>query len=147
MKKSEMLEEIRTICSAIKKCLEDSEIKEKHFFVHPESSELTAAIIKEAHQWLMGLYRLEYKEYLDIKSKAPESQWRAYKMFDMGSAQEVKLLKQAIKKVRAKIINKNKPIFFKKGKVNVLVEQRKKKTKSRASGNKKSTKTKQENGD
>jgi hypothetical protein len=116
-----MLEEMTLKCGAIMTTLgeEDVTIKVDQLHIPEDADQLRADFIRPAYYWVGSLYETEYAEVKRIKDMQTAEMWARYKKWGgFEDYREVLLLNAALSELRAKIVSRSRPDFFKKSKRN-----------------------------
>jgi len=119
LSKESMLEEMRLKGGAIMATLmeEDVKIKPDHLHIPEDGMKFLADFIRKAHHWLVAVYDAEYAEVRRIKKMQPDEMWARYKKWGgFEEHREVVLLNNALVTLRAKLVSRERPDFFKKSK-------------------------------
>lgn len=124
--KSDMISQIRLMWSVVREFHERLSIQEETFDL-PESDDLQIlhmTFIREGYKWLKDVYETEFLAFHKVWKLIPQAQWESYdRMPDMDDLQEVILLKKAKFVLRGKIVGRDRPDFFKKGKLNGKIKK------------------------
>jgi len=94
---------------------------------------LPITTIREAYKWLRQIYTHNFKdEIYKVRELLPKMLWKRYEDWgDFTDHREVKMLQEVQTRFRGLLISKDRPIFFKKGKIRAEIKRlRKKKTRT-----------------
>lgn len=119
--KESMLEEMRLKGEDMITLLtkEDVSIKPDYLHIPKEATEFRADFIRPAYYWIGHLYKTEYVAVQRIKKMQTAEMWARYKSWGgFEDYREVLLLNAALSELRAKIVSRSRPDFFKKSKRN-----------------------------
>lgn len=125
--KSDMITQIKLRWSVIRTFAEWLSIKEESFDL-PESEDihrLHVTFIREGYRWLKDVYEKEFAAFHKVWKLIPPKQWHTYIMMgDMDDLQEMILMKKVKFNLRAEVVGRNRPDFFKKGKLNGQIKKK-----------------------
>lgn len=117
--KQKMLTEICVEMKTMSSIFDQIAVKSDHFdfVLDPFKLEiLPLAIIKEAREWCRELFTVEYAKILSIKKLLSDELWKRYELWGgFEEHRECVMLREALDQFRKKIVDKNRPIYFKKG--------------------------------
>lgn len=103
--------------------LEDAHIKPDHLAIPEHCDELRADFIRPAFYWLGSIYENEYRDVVKFRKQQPDHIWARYKKWgEFEEYREVRLLKEKINVLRAKIVSRDRPDFYKKSKRATLLK-------------------------
>ncbi len=106
--------------------IKDAHLKEGCLDLHKDVADLPHTVLKQGHDWLRDLVRINYTAIMNIRSLLPAEIWERYEKWeDFEDHREVKLLKQAYEVFRKKVNHKDRPILFKKTYVRKLLREQK----------------------
>lgn len=118
--KAFLLEDMRRKAGEIMAVLvgEDVSIKPDHLLLEDgDIDHLKITFIRPGFYWIRGVYEEEYEEVNKIKKLLPDHLWARYKSWGgFDEHREVVLLKDALIKLRAKVVSRDRPDIFKKSK-------------------------------
>jgi hypothetical protein len=124
---SGMILEIKKLTSKIKTLFLEAGIGENYFTFPDDAKHFDGKVLEEALKWTKELFIKEYKDVQTIKSLLTEEMWTRYMAWeDFSDHREVVLLNEALKKLRKKVVNGQRPDLFKRERVKVFLNRLKK---------------------
>ena len=123
MKKVEAIEEIIDRYYIINKEIQECKAS---LYLDERMEELKYPMIMEGLKWLRSILKNEYHEIQKVLGLLPDKIWKQYTiMGDCDDLREMIMLKDARVAFRKAIVNRKRPILFKKGEVkNALKKKR-----------------------
>jgi hypothetical protein len=125
--KHDMLTQMRLMCTSLTKFHEQLKIKEDTFELPKLEllEPLHVNFIREGFKWIQKIYQEEFLKFNNVWKLVPPEQWARYRyMPDVDDLREVVMLKEATHKLRTKLVSRDRPDFFKKGKLNGEVKKK-----------------------
>ena len=125
--KHDMLTQMRLMCRSLTDFYEQLKMKEDTFVLPPldELEILHATFIRDGFKWIQKIYQEEFLKFNNVWKLVPPEQWARYKMMpDMDDLREVIMLKEATFALRTKLVSRDRPDFFKKGKLNGQIKKK-----------------------
>ena len=98
----------------MKAILEEAKIKITHIQIPDETGSIPEAILEEGHSWLEAIYQHQFARCQETKRLLPEDQWNHYRQMDMEDTIEMTELRQRLRDLRGAIINKDRPVLFRR---------------------------------
>ena len=120
--KESMLEDMHLKGGAIMVLLleEEVQIKPDQLHVPEDGADFRAGFIRAGFKWINEVYENEYAKVTRIKKMQPDEMWARYKKWGgFEEHREVVLLRDALSVLRAKIVSRSRPDFYKKSKRDV----------------------------
>lgn len=119
------IDKIKALLTEMQPLMTKGKLRENYFHIHEDATQLPAAIVREALQWLVAVYQDTYIKVLKVWKLCPEEVWKRYETFkDFGAHAEVILLNQKLAAYRAQMHKR--PVFFVKRKVNAIIKRQSK---------------------
>jgi len=119
MKKLDIIVELETMGTAIMELLirEGAVIKLKHLEVPENADHYKAEFLRDAHTWLEDVTKTQYAAARRIYAMQTPEMWARYKNWGIfDEHREVILLRKATNELRARVVSRARPDFFKKSK-------------------------------
>ena len=116
--RSEMVAILRTMAHKMQPILIEAKIKPSHIEIPAESDNIPLVCLEEGILWLQGIYNGAYHKVTIVKKLLPEELWQHYRLMDMEDTIEIQDLNKSLRVLRDAIINKLRPIVFRKVKFN-----------------------------
>lgn len=134
--KKEYIERISEIVSEYSETLKRADLE---LYLPNCLSEVSGDLLHDAYMWLKDHVRIPLESYAQIRRLCSEDVWRFYEtMGDCDDLAEVKLLTRARIDLKKVIVDRNRPILFKKGKMNEWFKKLEKRNEKHAKSVKKS---------
>ena len=96
-------------------------------FDFPDTEELLKLhvnIVRAGFKWIKEIFETEFVGFTDVWTLIPPEQWARYAVMpDMGDMPESILLRKAVFALRTKLVGRDRPDFFKKGKLNAAIKK------------------------
>ena len=106
--------------------LKYAKIKEGHLAISEKALQLPVTMIREACHWIENLFQCEFHGYKKVRKLCTEEIWERYLSWeDFADHREVVLLRKAIFLLRKAVVSRQRPDFFKKGKVDAALKVKK----------------------
>ncbi len=136
MKKEEMLRTMRMYAHDMKASLGECESLKTDILDVPEDADkLKADFIKSGYKWICEIRIGAWKVYRDVKILLSEEQWERYKNWgSMEEHREMVMLRESLVALRKAVKHRDRPDFYKKGKLNAALRKHAGKSKTKSKG-------------
>lgn len=125
MKKDEMLRTMRMHAHDMKGAIAECEgLKDDILDVPDDAEKLKVDFIKPAYAWICELRTIVWKKYRDVKNLLSDTLWERYKQWGgFEDHRECVLLRESLVAFRKAVRHRDRPDFYKKGKLNAALKK------------------------
>ena len=112
--KADMVADMRDKSNDIRKFFSWAHIEDHYLHIPENAARYPMKFIRPGYKWLCDIFTNQLDEVIEIWRKLPESNWELAKALNRTETREFKILRARLAHLRAVVIAKNRPDFFKK---------------------------------
>ena len=130
--KVEIVDKMRDLLIEMRPLITKSGVPHGRLVIPQDASELVKIdLLRPALEWLVDIHNLEWEAARKARALCTEEVWdRMEKWDDFHDHREAIILRNALKGLRKECVNRNRPVFWRKSKINGIIKKARKNSKT-----------------